>query len=166
MKKKYLLFLLLGCLLPFNIYAADNFTVDNKNITVQVGKSATVKVTSTNSAGRLDITSSDNKIATTSKTSLFLDNDTQTFEIIGKQIGKTEVTVTATANYATYDEEILEGEKQTIIVNVVANAEQQIEVPDTAKNFSKYLVFISVIIVLLGAFVILYEINKEKKVKN
>ncbi|MBQ3297886.1 MAG: hypothetical protein IJG97_03680 [Bacilli bacterium] len=165
MKKVYLLLLLLICLIPINIYAADNFTVDNTNVTVKVGQKTTVKVTATNSAGRLDISSADANIAISSKESIFLDNNTETIEIEGKKIGKTEITIIATANYATYDEKRLEGENQTITVNVISD-DQQVNVPNTAKGFSVVIYIFGLLILLIGYVVIMRAVHKSQKAQN
>ena len=165
MKKVYLLLLLVICFIPINIYAADNFTVDNTNVTVKVGQKTTVKVTATNSAGRLDISSADANIAIYSKESIFLDNNTEIIEIEGKKIGKTEITIIATANYATYDEKRLEGEKQTITVNVISD-DQQVNVPNTAKGFSVVIYIFGLLILLIGYIVIMRAVHKSQKAQN
>ncbi len=159
MKKLFLVVLLL---IPFNVFASDSFVVDNSKVTIKVGEKKVIKVTAKDSAGKLNISSSNSKIASVSKNTMFLDNDTETIELTGKDVGKTTVSIVATSNYATYDERILEGEKTNISVNVVSSGNGGLDDnPGTLNNGLWIIVFIILIIISS-----LYLVKNTKKETN
>ncbi len=120
MKKIYSLILMLMLLIPINVVAAGGFNVSTSSITMYVGESKTVTISASNSAGRLDISSSNSGVAGISASSIFLDNDSGSITISANSVGSASISVVASANYATYDEEILGGQTKTITVNVLS----------------------------------------------
>jgi hypothetical protein len=87
-----------------------------------VGESKTIKITTSDSVGKLNISSSNGGVATVSDGSLFIDTvgASKSFKITAKSIGSTTVTVVGSSNYAAYSEEkSLQGMTKTIKVNVV-----------------------------------------------
>lgn len=120
MKKVYSLILILMLLIPINVFALGGFNVSTSNITMYVGESKTITISSSNSAGRLDISSSNSGVAGISASSIFLDNDSGSITISANSVGSASISVVASANYATYDEEILGGQVKTVTVNVIS----------------------------------------------
>lgn len=116
MKKavKYLLILLVAVLLPINVFAKGSVTANKTSLTITKGSSATITLTANNAAGRLDISSSNTKIATVGATSIWLDNQSQSIKVTGKAVGSTTIVIKKT-DVATYDSEVLSG---NIVINV------------------------------------------------
>lgn len=105
MKKiKYLLFLLL--FMPCIIFAAGSVKVSTTSISVEVGKTATFKITANNSTGKVLISSSDSTIASVNKSSIWVDKDSQTITVTGKQVGTATISVKLD-DVATYDSQVL-----------------------------------------------------------
>lgn len=157
MKKLFLIILLL---IPINVFAANNFAVDNSDVTIKVGEKKTIKVTANNSAGKLDISSSDSMIVSVSQKSIFLDNNTESIEVVGNSAGKATVSIIATANYATYDETILEGEKVDIVVNVISKGNDDGFNPGTLNN--RLLIIIFILLITSSVTVALILRNKKE----
>ena len=126
MKKisKILVFLFLMVIMPISVLAGGTFNVSENNITLNVGEKKNIEVTATNAAGKLLISSSNTKVATVSPNAIFPDNNTEYITIEAKSAGKATITVLASDEFATYDEEILEGMKRTIAVNVIDENKQ------------------------------------------
>lgn len=119
MKKiKYLVLLFfLAILFPISVNAAGNVTVSPTKLNITKGKSATFKITAKNSAGRIDIKSSNPNVASVSTSNVFLDEQSSTITVKAKAAGTTTITVVAT-DVTTYDDEDLSGKKYTITVTV------------------------------------------------
>lgn len=111
---KYIAILLVAIILPVKTLAAGSITASPTNVTITKGGSANVTVKANNAAGRLDISSSNAKIATVGTSSVFLDNQSQTIKIRGKEVGSTTVVIKKT-DVATYDSQVLTG---NIVINV------------------------------------------------
>ena len=126
MKKvsKILGFVFLMITMPISVLAEGTFSVSENSITLNIGEKKTIGVTATNAAGKLLISSSNTKVATVSPNAIFPDNNTEYITIEAKSAGKATITVLASDEFATYDEEILEGMKRTIAVNVIDENKQ------------------------------------------
>ncbi|MBR2708818.1 hypothetical protein IKE98_00600 [Candidatus Saccharibacteria bacterium] len=105
-------------LTPIKTFAAGGFSVSTEEINLHPGDTASFTVTATNSVGKIDLLSSDANIASIDTDSIFLDQDSAEITVTATGVGSTSISVTATANFATYDEEILEGQSYQISVNV------------------------------------------------
>ncbi len=120
--RKLLILLLFVLMMPGKVMAAAGFNVSSTSITMYVGESKTIKITTSDSVGKLNISSSSTGVATVSDGSLFIDTvgASKSFKITAKSIGSTTVTVVGSSNYAAYSEEkSLQGMTKTIKVNVV-----------------------------------------------
>ena len=113
----------LAILIPFRAYATEGFSVSISDITLHPGESTSFTITASNSAGKIDISSSDTDIASVSASSIFLDLNSQDITVTAGGLGSATISVTASSEFATYDEEILEGESYDIVVNVVEKSQ-------------------------------------------
>ena len=123
MKKKYIIILLLTLfLIPLKVFAVGGFDVSPTSISLYPGESKTITISSSNAVGKLNISSTDTSIARVSSASLFIQNPngTETIQVVGNSVGTATINVVASAEFATMDEEILEGVTKTITVNVLA----------------------------------------------
>ena len=123
MKRKYLLVLLLAiAFIPFKIYAAGGFGVSSGSISMYPGETKTITITSNNAVGRLNISSSNPGVASVGPGSIFIQNpgSSGSITITSNSVGTATISVVASDNFATMDEEILAGQTRTITVNVVA----------------------------------------------
>ncbi len=109
--------LLTICLLPVSVLAAGSISVSTKSITVKKGSKATFKISANNSAGRVEITSSNPEVASVSTSSLFLDMQSGSITVTGNSAGTATITVLA-KDVTTYDDEELNGKTYTIKVTV------------------------------------------------
>lgn len=123
MKRSMLILLTLIILIPFKVYASGGFSVSPSTVTIYPGESKTITITSNNSVGKLNISSSNTSIVSVSDGVLFIDNpdSSKKFTITGKSIGSTNVSVVASSDYASFEEEKpLTGLTKTVKVNVIA----------------------------------------------
>lgn len=123
MKKKYLLILLLIMIfVPFKVYAAGGFGVSTASISMYPGESKTITISTNNAVGKLNISSSNGGVASVSTGSIFIQNpgSSGSITITGNSVGTATISVVASSDFATMDEEILEGVTKTITVNVVS----------------------------------------------
>ena len=121
---------MVAILAPLKAYAAGGFSVSAQEITLHPGESTSFAITASNSAGKIDLLSSDTSVASIDSESIFLDMDSEDVTINAHNIGTTTITVSASSNFATYDEEILEGQSYAITVNVIENSQTD----DDAQN--------------------------------
>lgn len=123
MKRKYLLVLLLAiALIPFKVCASGGFSVSNSSISMYPGETKTITITSNNAVGKLNISSSNSGVASVGPGSIFIQNpgSTGSITITSNSVGTATISVVASNNFATMDEEILTGQTRTITVNVIA----------------------------------------------
>lgn len=126
MKKKYVILLITMFLIPFKVCAAGGFNVSSSNVSMYPGESKTINISSYNSVGRLNISSSNGAVASVNMGSVFIQTpgSSQSITITANSIGTAIISVVASSDYATMDEEILAGQVKTITVNVVARQTQ------------------------------------------
>ena len=105
-------------LMPIKAFAVGGFSVSTEEINLHPGDTASFSVIATNSVGKIDLLSNDTSIASINTDSIFLDQDSEEITVTAVGVGSTSISVSATANFATYDEEILEGQSRQILVNV------------------------------------------------
>ena len=128
MKKKYLIILLLTMfLMPFKVFAAGGFSVSTTSISMYPGESKTVTISTNNAVGKLNITSSNGSIASASPSSIFIQNpgSSGSITITGNNVGTATISVVASSDFATMDEEILAGVTKTIVVNIISKPAPQ-----------------------------------------
>lgn len=115
--------LMVTVLAPFKTYAAGGFSVSTQDITLHPGESTTFSITASNSAGKINLLSSDANIASINSDNIFLDMDSEDITVKANSVGTATITASASSNFATYDEEILEGQSYTITINVVEDSQ-------------------------------------------
>lgn len=140
MKKKYLIILLLTMIIiPFKVFAAGGFSVSTTSISIYPGETKTITISTNNAVGKLNISSSNGGVASASPGSIFIQNpgSSGSITITGNSVGTATISVVASDNFATMDEEILAGQAKTITVNVVEKTEPQPSNPQSQNNLSK-----------------------------
>ena len=100
-----------------NVFAQGGVSISTSSLNITKGESKTLTITANNSAGRIDISSADNGIASVSKSSSFLDMTSDTITVTANNVGSTTIKVYIT-DMTTYDDEDLSGKTYTINVNV------------------------------------------------
>lgn len=115
----------------FKVYATGGFNISMQEITLHPGESISFTITASNSVGRIDLSSSDTNIASINTNAVFLDLDSEDITVMANDIGSTTILITATSNFATYDEEILEGQSYTVMVNVVEEPQPENDAQNT-----------------------------------
>lgn len=108
--KKILTILLVGMfvLTAFcnNVYAIGSIKPSKSSMSITEGGSGTFKISASNAAGRVDISSSNSSVATVNVKSKWLDNSSVTVKVTGKSVGTATITVRL-SDAATFDEEAL-----------------------------------------------------------
>lgn len=122
--------LMVTVLTPFKTYAVGGFSVSTQDITLRPGESASFSVTASNSAGKIDLSTSDANIASINSDNIFLDMDSEDITVKANSVGTATITASASSNFATYDEEILEGQSYTITINVVEDSQTDDDTQD------------------------------------
>lgn len=122
--------LMVTMLAPFKTYAVGRFSVSTQDITLRPGESASFSVTASNSAGKIDLSTSDADIASIDEETIFLDMNSEDITVKANNAGTATITVSASSNFATYDEEILEGQSYTITINVVEDSQTDDDTQD------------------------------------
>lgn len=128
MKKKYLIILLLTMIIiPFKVFAAGGFSVSTTSISIYPGETKTITISTNNAVGKLNISSSNGGVASASPGSIFIQNpgSSGSITITGNSVGTATISIVASDNFATMDEEILAGQAKTITVNVIEKTEPQ-----------------------------------------
>lgn len=121
MKKKYFIVLLLCMvLMPFKVFASGGFGLSKSSVSMYPGESVTVSISSSNAVGKLNISSSNGGVASVSPGSVFIQmpDASESITITGNSVGTTTISVVASDDFATMDEEILAGQTKTITVTV------------------------------------------------
>lgn len=122
--------LMVAVLAPLKAFAVGGFSVSTQDITLRPGESTTFSVTASNSAGKIDLSTSDTNIASINSDSIFLDMDSEDITVKANNTGTTTIIVSASPNFATYNEEILEGQSYTITINVVEDSQADDDTQD------------------------------------
>ena len=118
-----------------NVFAQGNVSISTNSLNITKGESKTFTITSNNSAGRIDISSTDNSIASVSKSSTFLDMTSDTITVTANSVGTTTIKVYI-ADMTTYDDEDLSGKTYTINVNVSDVVKEETKKEDNKKIYS------------------------------
>ncbi len=122
--------LMVAVLAPLKAFAVGGFSVSTQDITLRPGESTTFSITASNSAGKIDLSTSDADIASIDEETIFLDMNSEDITIKANNIGTTTITASASSNFATYDEEILEGQSYIITINVVEDSQTDDDAQD------------------------------------
>lgn len=122
--------LMVAVLAPLKAFAVGGFSVSTQDITLRPGESTTFSITASNSAGKINLLSSDANIASINSDNIFLDMDSEDITVKANNTGTTTIIVSASPDFATYDEEILEGQSYTITINVVEDSQADDDTQD------------------------------------
>lgn len=122
--------LMVAVLAPLKAFAVGGFSVSTQDITLRPGESTTFSITASNSAGKINLLSSDTNIASINSDNIFLDMDSEDITVKANNTGTTTIIVSASPDFATYDEEILEGQSYTITINVVEGSQADDDTQD------------------------------------
>lgn len=122
--------LMVAVLAPLKAFAVGGFSVSTQDITLRPGESTTFSITASNSAGKIDLSTSDANIASINSDNIFLDMDSEDITVKANSVGTATITASASSNFATYDEEILEGQSYTITINVVEDSQTDDDTQD------------------------------------
>ena len=101
------------------VKAAGPVSVSTNSLSVTVGATTSFTITANNAAGRVDISSVNEGVATVSTSSAFLDNSSTTVTVTGISSGSTTIKV-YNADITTYDDKDASGAVSTISVSVNA----------------------------------------------
>ena len=121
---------MVAVLAPLKAFAVGGFSVSTQDITLHPGESTTFSITASNSAGKINLLSSDANIASINSDNIFLDMDSEDITVKANNAGTATITVSASSNFATYDEEILEGQSYTITINVAEDSQADDDAQD------------------------------------
>lgn len=118
MKKavKYLSLIICTFIISINYVKAASYDVTVTSKTVTVGNSVTLTIKGNDLAGRFDLSSSNSSVASLSKNSLFIDNNSTSITITAKSVGTTTITIIPT-DVTAYDNNTITGNK-TITITV------------------------------------------------
>lgn len=100
-----------------NVFAQGGVSISTSSLNITKGESKTFTITANNSAGRIDISSTNSSIASISKTSTFLDMTSDTITVTANSVGSTTIKIYI-SDMTTYDDEDLSGKTYTININV------------------------------------------------
>ena len=139
-----LFFVLIVCLLPIEVLAIGSVKVNTKDITILKGETSTFSIEVENAVGRIDIVSSNDKIASVSDKFCFLDMESKTITVNGLMPGNTVIRV-INSDVSTYDSEDISNNVYTINVIVKdyikgdINRNDRIDLADIMAALKKYL---------------------------
>lgn len=105
--------------MPHKTFAAGGFNLSASSITMHPGESTTLMIAADNSAGKINIASSDPSVVSINPSVIFLDLNSEPITLSANALGSATISVKASSNFATYDEEVLAGVTKTVTVNVV-----------------------------------------------
>ncbi len=140
---KIIIFLVV-CILPIKIYALGNVDVNTRDIVLFKGESGTFKIDLNNAVGRIDVSSSNTKVATISENFFFLDKESKIITVNGLIPGETTIKIVA-SDVSTYDSEDLSNKTYTVNVLVKdyikgdINQNGRIDLIDITTALKKYL---------------------------
>ncbi len=121
---------MLIAIIPIPKVEAASFTVSKTNVSVEIGKAATITVNASTHTGRINVTSSNTSVATVSSGSFWVENNSQTFTISGKAEG----TATITVQGELYDSSTEEEKVFTKTINVTVTKPVVAEQPKPSTN--------------------------------
>ena len=118
MKKavKYLSIIICTFIISINYVKAASYDVTVTSKTVTIGNSVTLTIKGNDLAGRFDLSSSNSSVASLSKNSLFIDNNSTSITITAKSVGTATITIIPT-DVTAYDNNTITGNK-TITITV------------------------------------------------
>lgn len=115
--KMFLIALVINFCFMINVFAQGSVSISTSSLNITKGESKTFTISANNSAGRIDISSTNSGIASISKSSTFLDMTSDTITVTANNVGSTTIKIYI-SDMTTYDDEVLSGKTYTINVNV------------------------------------------------
>lgn len=115
--KMFLIALVINFCFMINVFAQGGVSISTSSLNITKGESKTFTISANNSAGRIDISSTNSGIASISKSSTFLDMTSDTITVTANNVGSTTIKIYI-SDVTTYDDEVLSGKTYTINVNV------------------------------------------------
>lgn len=115
--KMFLIALVINFCFMINVFAQGSVSISTNSLNITKGESKTFTISANNSAGRIDILSTNSGIASISKSSTFLDMTSDTITVTANNVGSTTIKIYI-SDMTTYDDEVLSGKTYTINVNV------------------------------------------------
>lgn len=115
--KMFLIALVINFCFMINVFAQGGVSISTSSLNITKGESKTFTISANNSAGRIDISSTNSGIASISKSSTFLDMTSDTITVTANNVGSTTIKIYI-SDMTTYDDEVLSGKTYTINVNV------------------------------------------------
>ncbi len=128
---KNFIIMFLGIFMPIYVFASSSVTVDKTSLTIDEGGSATFKITATNAAGKVDISSKDSSVATVNTSSSWVENGSITVKVTGVKAGSTTINIKIDA--AGFDETVIQTTK-SISVKVSGNKSSNNNLSDLKIN--------------------------------
>lgn len=103
------LLIIIGLLfVPYNVFASGGVSLSTNKLNITKGNTSSFKVTASNAAGNIIVSSSNPNVANVSLSSLWIENETVTVNVVGKSVGNATITITLN-DMATFDEAVLSG---------------------------------------------------------
>lgn len=136
--KKILSLLIVMLMAPFVVQAAtDGVSINVTTVNITVGKSATVAITATNSAGNVLIKTDNANIAKPGVSSMWLENSTSYLTITGVSEGTTNITILLD-DISTFDEVKLSGSRTIkVVVSKAITTSTTTKTTTTTKSTTK-----------------------------
>ena len=85
--------IILMALLPLPVAHAASFSVSKSSVSIENGKTSTITINAPTHTGRLDISSSNSKIATVGESNLWVENNSKTITITAKSAGIATISI-------------------------------------------------------------------------
>lgn len=104
-KVKQLILILIMVMCPLVVNAESKVSVTPNKISIKKGETAKFNIMMDKAVGRVDIVSSDPKIASISNSSIWLENNTETITVTGKNAGEVIITIKC-SDVATFEDNI------------------------------------------------------------
>jgi len=95
-------------IIPYNVFASGGISLSTTKLNITKGNTSSFKVTASNAAGNIIVSSSNPSVASVSLSSIWIENETVTVNVVGKSVGNAIITVTLN-DVSTFDEETLSG---------------------------------------------------------
>ena len=97
-RKIFITIILIIVIISLNakVFAAGSFSISKASLTITEGKTSTFSINGSKATGRVDITSSNSSVASTNKSSIWLENNSETITVTAKKPGKATITIKGT----------------------------------------------------------------------
>ena len=114
---KICILILICIMVPNKVLASGKITISTNKISIEEGKNTSFSIKATNAVGKIDISSTDNKIITLNKSNVWIENETINVNVSGISKGNATIIIKLT-DVASFDNEVISGEYK---INVSVN---------------------------------------------